>query len=501
MKVSTSSYRSFYDLQNFTQPIHQLLQNFNMVQNEDYFSKLKEMIEYANSKNLINWNEIENSGAIYRSILTTMYQNIENYKNMKKEKNPKTELITIKKRSGELSEEAMNKLSLNPKDSYKYFLWESYRRIENEQEEIEEINKKKEEEKRLNNNINNKDQINGSEYLMKYLKDNKAFNNNIYQTIENEYKKNNNPFDNNGLGINYLGGNNRYQQTYSFSMINPQSTGYYNNTVPISTTQQSEYEKLYDAIWRKDINTIIHLTNTVNNSKPLLIGCVDSFGFTPLTLALYIGDMKLVSVILEICLKQYTPLKKVDEKNKKGSGYKINNFDLINGNVFNSIGINNNNKQIVDQHQDLNKIISLLSPIKFISFNNLIPTLDKSIKIIDEIDNNNNYIRSYLERYTLPANAVQCAMLYLNNNDFIKFIDIIKDYGRKALIKENTPENEIEKNIKITNFNSSNNIYYNQKNCLMDIAIYKGVDMIKYLLQYHGSGYTLFCIYIYIFIY
>lgn len=132
--------------------------------------------------------------------------------------------------------------------------------------------------------------------------------------------------------------------------------------------------------------------------------------------------------------------------------------------------------------------------MKFVSNQYLIPTFDKSIKAFDDINNDEN-IGYYYDKYIFPSNAVECAMLYFNNSDFIKFVEMVKEFGRNGLENEETPENEIEKIVKLNIFNGYT-MYNISQNHIIDIAVYKGLDMLKYLLEFHGGCYSIYCIFI-----
>lgn len=142
----------------------------------------------------------------------------------------------------------------------------------------------------------------------------------------------------------------------------------------IPKSRHKDYENLFEAVWKKDINTIKKLTN-INNKYPTIIGCRDNIGFTPLQLAIYLEDMELISLILQISLEQYTPYDNIELKDQNNVNT-LNNFDILNGN-FN---INNHVTQTKTDnvHQDINSIVSLLSPIDFINYSSIINIYEKN---------------------------------------------------------------------------------------------------------------------------
>jgi len=137
------------------------------------------------------------------------------------------------------------------------------------------------------------------------------------------------------LGIAATGGNNGRLTYHSIRESNAEEGHSYYRTFPYPDALQGDYHKLFTAAWLGDLDTIKKLTIERDGPNQVHI-CSKIAGFTaqtPLQVALVRGHYHLISEMVEIAKKQYTPLpepKKGNQPSLVNNNYQINNYNLVN---------------------------------------------------------------------------------------------------------------------------------------------------------------------------
>ena len=121
-----------------------------------------------------------------------------------------------------------------------------------------------------------------------------------------------------------------YTPSYAITFSNVQeSVGTFHSWSRAYTSHQEVYLELFDAVWKGDVKKVKALTIEKEIGKQAHICSYSNFTHrTPLHLAIEKNNSEMVQLVLDIALKQFTPMKFKAKKTEEKGAPLINNYDL-----------------------------------------------------------------------------------------------------------------------------------------------------------------------------